>query len=90
MNNFGYLIMDVAKELRYQLNVALEKEGITSAQWAVIAQLELSKDPLTSAQVAGIVGMDRRPLRESSNVWRPKSWLLSKLPVKIDGHVFSR
>lgn len=59
MNNFGYLIMDVAKELRYQLNVALEKEGITSAQWAVIAQLELSKDPLTSAQVAGIVGMDR-------------------------------
>ncbi|GAX08097.1 MarR family transcriptional regulator [Secundilactobacillus silagincola] len=59
MNNFGYLIMDVAKELRYQLNVALEKEGITSAQWAVIAQLKLSKDPLTSAQVAGIVGMDR-------------------------------
>lgn len=59
MNNFGYLMMDVAKELRYQLNTALEKEGITSAQWAVIAQIKISKVPLTSAQIAAIVGMDR-------------------------------
>ncbi|MCH5461775.1 MarR family transcriptional regulator [Lactobacillus sp. LC28-10] len=59
MNNFGYLIMDVAKELRYQMNTALEKEGITSAQWAVIAQIEISKVPLTAARIAAIVGMDR-------------------------------
>lgn len=59
MNNFGYLIMDVAKELRYQLNGALKKAGITSAQWAVIVQLELAKVPLTSAQIADLVGMDR-------------------------------
>lgn len=59
MDNFGYLIMDVAKELRYQLNDALKKAGITSAQWAVIAQLELAQVPMTSAQVADEVGMDR-------------------------------
>ncbi|GAX03432.1 MarR family transcriptional regulator [Secundilactobacillus pentosiphilus] len=59
MNNLGYLIMDVAKELRYQLNDALKKAGITSAQWAVIAQLELAQVSMTSAQVADEVGMDR-------------------------------
>ncbi|WP_203651663.1 MarR family winged helix-turn-helix transcriptional regulator [Secundilactobacillus yichangensis] len=59
MNNFGYLIMNVAKELRYQLNGALKKAGVTSAQWAVIVQMKLAKVPLTSAQIADLVGMDR-------------------------------
>lgn len=59
MHNFGYLIMDVAKKLRHQLNMTLEKEGITSAQWAVLAQMRLTESPLTSAQVADMVGMDR-------------------------------
>lgn len=59
MHNFGYLIMDVAKKLRHQLNMTLEKEGITSAQWAVLAQMGLAESPLTSAQIADMVGMDR-------------------------------
>ncbi|GAW98302.1 MarR family winged helix-turn-helix transcriptional regulator [Secundilactobacillus mixtipabuli] len=59
MHNFGYLIMDVAKKLRHQLNMTLEKEGITSAQWAVLAQMGLVESLLTSAQVADMVGMDR-------------------------------
>lgn len=59
MHNFGYLIMDVAKKLRHQLNMTLEKGGITSAQWAVLAQMGLAESPLTSAQIADMVGMDR-------------------------------
>ncbi|MFC6255213.1 MarR family winged helix-turn-helix transcriptional regulator [Secundilactobacillus hailunensis] len=59
MNNFGYLMMDVAKKLRYQLNTALEKEGITSGQWAVLAQMGLAKAPLTATEIAEVVGMDR-------------------------------
>ena len=59
MNNFGYLIMIVGKKLRYQLNIALEKEGVTSSQWAVIAQINLSDKRLTASDIADIVGMDR-------------------------------
>ncbi|MDL2211358.1 MarR family transcriptional regulator [Erysipelotrichaceae bacterium OttesenSCG-928-M19] len=39
--NTGYLLISVAKKLRYQLNSELQKIDITSQQWAVIINIDL-------------------------------------------------
>lgn len=39
--NIGYLLNQAAKSLKYELNTALEREGFTASQWAVLKHLEL-------------------------------------------------
>ncbi|WP_238333978.1 MarR family winged helix-turn-helix transcriptional regulator [Companilactobacillus halodurans] len=39
--NTGYLLMQVAKDLRYELNQALIKSDLTIQQWAVLEQISL-------------------------------------------------
>lgn len=41
MNNTGYLIMQLAKQMRYQLNQRLLAQGLTVQQWAVMQQMSL-------------------------------------------------
>ncbi|WP_088815376.1 MULTISPECIES: MarR family winged helix-turn-helix transcriptional regulator [Listeria] len=65
LNHIGYLLMKTAKELRYDLSSSLEKYGITSAQWAVLKQLEWGSEneklrlKQTSSFLADELGFDK-------------------------------
>jgi DNA-binding MarR family transcriptional regulator len=48
MNNIGYLLMKVSKDLRYALTKQLTQYGLTTSQWAVLKRLELEEDRDTS------------------------------------------
>lgn len=41
MNNIGYLLIKITKQLRYELNQKLQSQDITIQQWAVIQQISL-------------------------------------------------
>lgn len=44
MNNIGYLLMKVSKELRYVLTSELTHHDLTASQWAVLNRLHLEED----------------------------------------------
>ncbi|WP_057894315.1 MarR family winged helix-turn-helix transcriptional regulator [Lacticaseibacillus brantae] len=56
--NSGYLIMNLAHQLKYQLNQALLQEDLTVQQWALLQQLMLER-PLTAVQLANRLDMDK-------------------------------
>ncbi|MEH7247852.1 MarR family transcriptional regulator [Neobacillus niacini] len=65
MDNIGYLLMKVAKELRYELTNELKSFEITTSQWAVLKRLEIeekSKSPYdnrTAVEIASKLDFDK-------------------------------
>jgi DNA-binding MarR family transcriptional regulator len=65
MNNIGYLLMKVSKELRYNLTTELKSFGLTASQWAVMKRLEMEEfysSPLyarTAVELASILDFDK-------------------------------
>ncbi|MEO1770180.1 MarR family winged helix-turn-helix transcriptional regulator [Candidatus Enterococcus ferrettii] len=54
----GYLLMNISKQLKYDLNQALIKNGVTVQQWAVIQQIHQRKES-TVAELSFRLGMDK-------------------------------
>lgn len=54
----GYLLMNISKQLKYNLNQVLNTKGITVQQWAVIQQLSL-KDERTAVLLSEALDMDK-------------------------------
>ena len=44
MNNIGYLLMKVSKDLRYDLTKELTLYELTTSQWAVIKRLHIEEE----------------------------------------------
>ena len=44
MDNIGYLLMKVSKDLRYDLTKELTLYRLTTSQWAVIERLNIEED----------------------------------------------
>lgn len=65
MNNIGYLLMKVSKELKYALSKELLVFELTTSQWAVIKQLEIEENydsPLskrTAVEIAAKLDLDK-------------------------------
>lgn len=59
MTNLGFLLMNSTKRLKGELNRALQPAGLTISQWAVLAALARSAEPLTAVAVATATGMDK-------------------------------
>ncbi|AMV63608.1 Transcriptional regulator, MarR family [Pediococcus damnosus] len=62
MNNTGYLLMNISKKLKYNLNSALADLDITAQQWSIIQQLHHFNDAklqVTANQLATILDMDK-------------------------------
>ncbi|MCH4171181.1 MAG: MarR family transcriptional regulator [Lactobacillus sp.] len=62
--NTGYLLMNIAKQLRHSLNQALASFEMTSQQWAVLQQLVMGQgtSQLTASQLAVQLDMDKPTL----------------------------
>ncbi|AYC72337.1 MULTISPECIES: MarR family winged helix-turn-helix transcriptional regulator [Lactiplantibacillus] len=63
MDNIGYILMQLSKQLRYQLNQRLVANGLTIQQWAVMEQISLwvertAQQP-TANQLCHVLDMDR-------------------------------
>ena len=54
----GYLIMNISKKLKYDLNHTLLEKGVTVQQWAVIQQLSQTSS-LTAVDLVQILDMDK-------------------------------
>ena len=65
MNNIGYLLMKVSKDLRYALTKQLTQYGLTTSQWAVLKRLELEEDrnssltKRTAVEIAAKLELDK-------------------------------
>lgn len=55
--NTGYLLMNISKKLKYDLNQALIEKGITVQQWAVIQQTH-QNEQITAKELAYALDMD--------------------------------
>ena len=73
----GYLIMNISKNLKYALNQALIKKGITIQQWAVIQQLSLRTE-CTAVELANILDMDKPTVSGIVKRLELKSLLIKK------------
>jgi len=56
--NTGYLVMNIARHLKYQLNQALVPASLTVQQWAVLQQLQ-HHSPLTAIELTQRLDMDK-------------------------------
>lgn len=62
MNNLGFLLMETSKQLKYQLNNALQALDITVQQWAVLQQLFVAQqrqETSNAGLIANRLGMDK-------------------------------
>ncbi|MEH7110423.1 MarR family winged helix-turn-helix transcriptional regulator [Bacillus sp. JJ1764] len=65
MNNIGYLIMKVSKELRYTLTKELAIYDLTASQWAVLKRLEMLEGDSssihlrTAVEIASMLDFDK-------------------------------
>ncbi|WP_077320079.1 MarR family winged helix-turn-helix transcriptional regulator [Virgibacillus proomii] len=62
--DFGYLLMNAAKQLRYMLNQALSNYEVTSGQWAILKQLQYfeentQRENCTSIFLSTHLGFDK-------------------------------
>lgn len=48
MDNIGYLLMKVSKELRYALTKELITYGLTTSQWSVLKRIEMEEENKSS------------------------------------------
>lgn len=58
MDNIGYLIMNLSKQLKYQLREQLQEIQLTPQQWAVLQQLAHAHGA-TAVEVGQRLGMDK-------------------------------
>ena len=58
MDNIGYLIMNLSKQLKYQLREQLQEIQLTPQQWAVLQQLAHAHRA-TAVEVGHRLGMDK-------------------------------
>lgn len=56
--NTGYLLMNISKKLKYELNQALLEEDITVQQWAVLQQIDQRKE-ITATDLVQYLDMDK-------------------------------
>lgn len=56
--NTGYLLMNISKRLKHDLNQALIEKGITVQQWAVIQQIYQRKQ-VTATELVQLLDMDK-------------------------------
>lgn len=59
MQNLSYMINMASRQLKTKLDKALREFDITAAQFSVIIQIYLSKQPVTAAEIAKRIGSDR-------------------------------
>jgi DNA-binding MarR family transcriptional regulator len=65
MNNIGYLLMKVSKELKYALSKELVCYELTTSQWAVLKQLEIEEayhssfSKRTAVEIAAKLDLDK-------------------------------
>ncbi|MGJ7921660.1 MarR family winged helix-turn-helix transcriptional regulator [Neobacillus sp. LXY-4] len=65
MNNIGYLLMKVSKELKYVLTRELTHHDLTSSQWAVLNRLNMEEErdtsynERTSVEIASKLDLDK-------------------------------
>lgn len=59
MPNLGFLLMSLAKQLKATLNRKLRANNLTVSQWALLAALARADAPLTAAELASQLGMDK-------------------------------
>jgi MarR family transcriptional regulator for hemolysin len=69
-NHFGYLIHDVAKQLRRRFDTEAQRHGLTLPQWRVIGQLAFA-DGVSQVELAGLIETD--PMTVSGLVERLES-----------------
>ncbi|MGM0123258.1 hypothetical protein IGI37_000624 [Enterococcus sp. AZ194] len=69
--------MNISKHLKYALNQALIKKGITIQQWAVIQQLSLRAE-CTAVELANILDMDKPTVSGVVKRLELKSLLIKK------------
>lgn len=86
MNNIGYLIMKVSKELRYALTKELAFFELTTSQWAVLKRLEMEEENnsslylRTAVEIASKVDLDKPTMSGIVNR------LCEKGMIKKEGH----
>lgn len=89
MDNIGYLLMKVSKELKYILTKELKSHGLTAPQWAVLKRLELEEamdSPLnrrTAVEISAILDLDKPTISGIINRLTEKG-MLTKEPHPND------
>jgi len=58
MANTGYLLMNLSKQMKYQLNQSLIQKGVTVQQWAVIQHLSHGEKQ-TATELSLALDMDK-------------------------------
>lgn len=58
MDNIGYLLMNCARKLKYELNQSLVPIGLTVQQWAILQQLQ-QHGSSSAIQLSERLGMDK-------------------------------
>jgi DNA-binding MarR family transcriptional regulator len=76
--------MATAKQLKYQLNNALEEVGVTASQWAVLAQIVTADNPLMAVEIASVLGMDKPTTSGIIQRLQSKAFIIKK-PAPLDG-----
>ncbi|WHX98725.1 MarR family transcriptional regulator [Neobacillus sp. DY30] len=65
MDNIGYILMKVSKELRYNLTTDLKAFGLTTSQWAVLKRLQIEEacgstyQSRTAVEIAAALDFDK-------------------------------
>lgn len=83
--NTGFLLMSVAKKLKYQLNKKLQKRDVTVQQWSVIKNIELlsNEQLVTSVELAMRLDIDKPTISGIINRLEDKK-LIKKLAHPTD------
>lgn len=78
----GYLLMNISKQLKYDLNQALLQKGVTVQQWAVIQQIN-QRTKATVAELSIQLDMDKPTVSGIVKRLEGKQ-LVSKVPHPSD------
>ena len=86
--SLGFLIQDVARLLRREMDQKAQKLGLTSAQWRILAHVSrcelLNQEPLNQASLAELLDME--PITLSRHIDRIQAaGLIERRPHPSDG-----
>ncbi|MBO0481921.1 MarR family winged helix-turn-helix transcriptional regulator [Candidatus Enterococcus courvalinii] len=85
----GYLLMNISKQLKYNLNQALNTKGITVQQWAVIQQLFL-KNEQTAVLLSETLDMDKPTISGIIKRLEKKGFIIKTAnPSDLRSHLIS-
>ncbi|MFD1394126.1 MarR family winged helix-turn-helix transcriptional regulator [Lacticaseibacillus jixianensis] len=76
--NTAYLLLEAAKRLKHQLNLALSQHNTTAQQWAILealTRLEGTEEPVTAARLAAAIDSDRQTTAAVVLRLAKKGWL---------------